>query len=96
MAAHTPPQKLPDGIEVFRAGRHTDDAGQVHEFSEADVADMSSGYSTALREAPRPMPAPVSQPREMPRSEPRQAPAGDGHRGGPQGRNDRPDGHGPR
>lgn len=52
MAAHTPPQKLPDGIEVFRAGRHTDDAGQVHEFSEADVADMSSGYSTALREAP--------------------------------------------
>ena len=50
----------------------------------------------AMREAPRPMPAPGSQPREMPRSEPRQAPAGDGHRGGNQGRNDRPDGRGPR
>ena len=50
----------------------------------------------AMREAPRPMPAPVSQPREMPRNEPRQAPAGDGHRGGNQGRNDRPDGRGPR
>ena len=51
----------------------------------------------AMREAPRQMtaPAPVSQPREMPRSEPRQAPGGDGHRGGPQGRNDRPDGRGP-
>ena len=50
----------------------------------------------AMREAPRPMPAPVIQPREMPRNEPRQAPAGDGHRGGNQGRNDRPDGRGPR
>jgi FecR protein len=51
----------------------------------------------AVREAPRPMPAPVSQPREMPRSEPpRQAPPGDGQRGGNQGRNERPDGRGPR
>lgn len=26
---------LPDGIEIFRAGRHIDDGGVTHEFSEA-------------------------------------------------------------
>ncbi len=43
---------LPDGIEIFRAGRHTDDSGTVHEFSEAVLQDMASGYNPALREAP--------------------------------------------
>lgn len=43
---------LPDGIEIFRAGRHTDDAGTVHEFSEAALTEMASGYNPALREAP--------------------------------------------
>jgi len=43
---------LPDHIEIFRAGRHIDDAGGVHEFSEADVAAMAAGYDPTLREAP--------------------------------------------
>lgn len=43
---------LPDGIEIFRAGRHIDDAGGVHEFSEADIAGMVANYDPALREAP--------------------------------------------
>jgi hypothetical protein len=47
-----PAAALPGDIEIFRAGRHTDDAGVVHEFSEADVAGMASGYQPALREAP--------------------------------------------
>lgn len=44
--------RLPDWIEIFRAGRHVDDAGQAHEFSAADVAAMAAGYDPALREAP--------------------------------------------
>lgn len=43
---------LPDQIEIFRAGRHTDDAGVVRNFSEADVAAMAAAYDPALREAP--------------------------------------------
>lgn len=46
------PAQLPDGIEIFRAGRHTDDAGQVHAFSEADIASIAASYNPALREAP--------------------------------------------
>lgn len=46
------PAVLPDGIEIFRAGRHTDDAGRVHEFSEADLQGMAASYSPQLREAP--------------------------------------------
>lgn len=46
------PALLPDGIEIFRAGRHTDDAGQVHAFSEADIASIAASYNPALREAP--------------------------------------------
>ena len=42
---------LPEGIEIFRAGRHTDDAGRVHEFSEADLDGMAASYSPQLREA---------------------------------------------
>lgn len=49
----TPVQvQLPAGIEIFRAGRHTDDAGQVHEFSQADVDGMVASYNPAVREAP--------------------------------------------
>lgn len=46
------PAELPAQIEIFRAGRHTDDAGTVHNFSQADVAGMVSAYDPALREAP--------------------------------------------
>jgi hypothetical protein len=45
-------QTLPPGIEIFKAGRHTDDGGVVHNFSQADVAGMVAAYDPALREAP--------------------------------------------
>jgi hypothetical protein len=51
-AATPPVGGLPGGIEIFRAGRHTDDAGVVHEFSEADIAGIAASYQPALREAP--------------------------------------------
>lgn len=44
--------QLPPGIEIFRAGRHIDDAGRAHSFSEADLAAMATVYDPALREAP--------------------------------------------
>lgn len=47
-----PSPSLPDGIEIFRPGRHIDDAGVVHSFGEADVDGMVSSYNPALREAP--------------------------------------------
>jgi len=47
-----PTARLPDQIEIFRAGRHVDDAGVAHEFSAADVAAMAASYDPALREAP--------------------------------------------
>ncbi len=43
---------LPDRIEIFRAGRHIDDAGNAHDFSEADVDAIAARYNPALREAP--------------------------------------------
>lgn len=43
---------LPDQIEIFRAGRQVDDAGNAHDFSEADVAAIAAAYNPALREAP--------------------------------------------
>lgn len=46
------PRTLPDQIEIFRPGRHIDDAGGVHEFSDADVAAMVEAYDPAVREAP--------------------------------------------
>ncbi len=55
MAKQTPsttPAALPAQIEIFRAGRHTDDSGVVHNFSAADVAGMVAAYQPALREAP--------------------------------------------
>ena len=53
----TPPQTppsalLPDGIEIFRAGTHIDDAGVAHHFSKADLAAIASSYRPTLREAP--------------------------------------------
>jgi len=51
-ATHTPPAALPDGIEIFRAGSHLDDAGVTHHFSEADLDGMATSYDPALREAP--------------------------------------------
>lgn len=43
---------LPAQIEIFRAGQHTDDVGNVHNFSAADVAAMVTAYDPTLREAP--------------------------------------------
>lgn len=43
---------LPAGIEIFRPGRHIDDAGNVHSFSDADVDGMVASYDPAKREAP--------------------------------------------
>lgn len=43
---------LPGKIEIFRAGQHTDDAGNVHNFSAADVAGIVTSYDPKLREAP--------------------------------------------
>lgn len=50
--ATTPTAALPSGIEIFRAGRHIDDQGVAHIFSEADVDGMAASYNPALREAP--------------------------------------------
>jgi hypothetical protein len=47
-----PTAQLPAQIEIFRAGRHIDDAGTVHNFSAADVAGMVRSYDSTLREAP--------------------------------------------
>ncbi|MDR2155909.1 MAG: hypothetical protein LBE78_12950 [Burkholderiaceae bacterium] len=49
MASDTP---LPQGIEIFKPGRHIDMDGQVHEFSVADVRRMAESYNPAAREAP--------------------------------------------
>jgi hypothetical protein len=43
---------LPQDIEIFKPGRHTDDMGTVHNFSAADVAGMVASYEPKLREAP--------------------------------------------
>ena len=43
---------LPNQIQIFRAGRQVDDAGNAHDFTEADVAAMATCYNPALREAP--------------------------------------------
>ena len=51
-APSKPAAALPDGIEIFRAGRHIDEAGTAHQFSEADLDGMASSYNPALREAP--------------------------------------------
>jgi len=53
MPRQTPSAKtLPDGIEIFRAGTHIDDAGTSHSFSEADLAATAKAYDPTIREAP--------------------------------------------
>jgi len=52
MPTAAPTAELPQGIEIFRPGRHTDAEGQVHEFSAADVHRMAADYKSAEREAP--------------------------------------------
>lgn len=47
-----PSATLPDHIEIFRAGRHIDDAGTAHVFSAGDLDQIAGGYNPALREAP--------------------------------------------
>lgn len=39
-------------VEIFRAGRHTNDAGEALVFSESDIQALAAGYNPALREAP--------------------------------------------
>jgi hypothetical protein len=46
------PPKLPDGIEIFAAGTRTDDAGNTHTITEADLAACAAAYDPALHEAP--------------------------------------------
>lgn len=49
----TPPAAtLPGGIEIFRAGVRTDDAGNTHTITEAMLADTAAAYDPALHEAP--------------------------------------------
>ncbi|MDR3055249.1 MAG: hypothetical protein LBU53_07590 [Zoogloeaceae bacterium] len=43
---------LPPGIEIFRAGRHIDDAGEKREFTIADLAAIAAAYQPDKREAP--------------------------------------------
>ena len=43
---------LPPGIEAFRSGRHVDDSGNVHAFSDADIDAIAASYDPSLREAP--------------------------------------------
>lgn len=43
---------LPSGIEIFRAGVRTDDAGNTHTITEAMLADTVAAYDPALHEAP--------------------------------------------
>lgn len=38
--------------EVFRAGTHTDSAGNVHTFTEQDIADIAARYNPTNHEAP--------------------------------------------
>jgi hypothetical protein len=43
---------LPPGVEIFRAGKHTDDAGNVHVFEPADIDAIAASYNPTLRQAP--------------------------------------------
>ncbi|WP_219211922.1 hypothetical protein [Variovorax boronicumulans] len=52
MPQTAPTVALPPGVEIFRAGRHVDDLGTTHEFSEADVRRMVEVYDPEQREAP--------------------------------------------
>jgi len=43
---------LPTGIEIFRPGRHIDDAGVARDFTDEDVRRMAEVYNPGQREAP--------------------------------------------
>lgn len=43
---------LPPGVEIFRSGKHTDDAGNVHVFPPAVIDEIAASYNPALRQAP--------------------------------------------
>jgi hypothetical protein len=47
-----PAATLPGGIEIFRAGVRTDDAGNTHTITEAMLAQTVAAYDPALHEAP--------------------------------------------
>lgn len=44
--------RLPDGIEVFRAGTRTSDDGTVYTITPSDLAASAAAYSAAVHEAP--------------------------------------------
>lgn len=48
----SPPDGLPDGIEIFRAGTHIDDQGRRHTFTPAMLAEMAASYNRAAHDAP--------------------------------------------
>lgn len=52
MSTGAQPPKLPDGIEIFAAGVRTDDAGNTHTITEADLAATVSAYDPKLHDAP--------------------------------------------
>lgn len=39
-------------LQIFRAGRHTDMAGQTHDFTDADLAEIAASYSRQTYAAP--------------------------------------------
>jgi hypothetical protein len=39
-------------LQIFRAGRHTDMAGQAHDFTDADLAEIAASYSRQTYAAP--------------------------------------------
>ncbi|VFR54778.1 Phage protein [plant metagenome] len=53
--AATPPTTttaIPDGLEIFRAGRRTARDGRVYEITPADIATAAAAYDPTLSEAP--------------------------------------------
>ncbi|WP_186270316.1 hypothetical protein [Burkholderia gladioli] len=52
MTTSTSPQTLPDGLEIFRAGRRTAMNGQVYDITPADLAASAAAYDPAVHEAP--------------------------------------------
>lgn len=46
------PCSLPRSIEIFRAGRHVDDQGVPHDFTQADLDSIAATYDPVRHEAP--------------------------------------------
>jgi len=51
MPQKTQPAALPDGIEIFRAGKRTADSGEVYEITRADLAATVATYDPSVHEA---------------------------------------------